>query len=112
MFEKALDGEDVSWEEPMLDESGGSLDAEMPDMAAEPPTLGGEDRPPVVEDDDGSLVLEAPIDEDEEPNEGEGQAEAPDFMTEESREIECDQLRRRLTTKPSRKLGRVPELFS
>ena len=25
----------------MLDESGGSLDTEMPDMAAEPPTLEG-----------------------------------------------------------------------
>ena len=38
-FEKALDGENLSWEEPMLDESGGSLDTEIPDMAAEPPIL-------------------------------------------------------------------------
>ena len=41
-FEKTLDGEDHSWEEPMLDESGGSLDTEMPDMAAEQPTIEGE----------------------------------------------------------------------
>ena len=34
-FQKALDGDDLSWEEPMLDESGDSLDTEMPDMAAE-----------------------------------------------------------------------------
>ena len=34
LFEKVLDGEDLSWEEPMLDESGGSPDTEMPDMAA------------------------------------------------------------------------------
>ena len=45
----------------MLDESGGSLDTEMPDMAAEPLTL--------VIDDDGSPVSETPIDEDEDPNE-------------------------------------------
>ena len=47
---------------------------------------------------------------DEDPNEGERQVEEPDLVTEESREIESDQLRRRLTTKQSRKLGRVPEL--
>ena len=46
----------------------------------------------------------------EDSNEGERQVEEPDLATEESREIECDQLRRRLTTKQSRKLGRVPEL--
>ena len=34
LFGKALDGEDLSSEEPMLDESGGSLDTEMPDTAA------------------------------------------------------------------------------
>ena len=62
LFEKALGGEDLSWEEPMLDESGGSLDTEMPDMAAEPPTLEGEDSPPVIDDDDGSPVSEATID--------------------------------------------------
>ena len=60
LFEKARDGEDLSWEEPMLDESGGSLDTEMPDMAAEPPNLEGEDSPPETDDDDGSPVSEAP----------------------------------------------------
>ena len=50
------------------------------------------------------------IDEDEDPNEGERQVGEPDLVTEESREIESDQLRRRLTTKQSRKLGHVPEL--
>ena len=83
----------------------------MPDMAAEPPTLEGEDSPPVIDDDDGSPFLsEAPIDKDEDPNEGKRQVEEPDLVTEEPREIESDQLRRRLTTKQSRKLGRVPEL--
>ena len=94
----------------MTDESGGSLDTEMPGMAAQPPTLEGEDSPPVTDDDDGSPVSEAPIDEDEDPSEGERQVEEPDLVTEESREIEGDQLRRRLTTKQSRKLRRVPEL--
>ena len=69
-----------------------------------------EDSPPVIDGDDGSPVSEAPIDEDEDPNEGERQGEEPDLVTDESREIESDQLQRRLTTKQSRKLGRVPEL--
>ena len=109
LFEKALNGEDSSWEEPMLDESGRSLDTEMPDMAAEPPTLQGEDSPPVIDDDDGSAVSETSIDEDEDANEGERQVNEPDLVTEESREMESDQLRRCLTTKQSRKMGRVPE---
>ena len=91
LLEKALDGEDLSWEENMLDESGGSLDAEIPDMAAEPPARKGEDSPPVVDDDGGSHVSTAPIDEDEDPNEGERQVKEPDLATEESREIESDQ---------------------
>ena len=108
LFEKAFDGEVLSWEEPTLDESGGSLDKEMSDMAAEPSTLEGEGSPPVIDDDDGSPVSEAPIDEDDE---GERHVEEPDPVPEESREIERDQLRRRrLTTKQSGKLGRVPEL--
>ena len=59
LFEQALDGEDLPWEELMLDESGGSLDTEMPDMAAEPTTPDGEDSPSVIDDDDGSHVSEA-----------------------------------------------------
>ena len=110
LFEKVLDGEDLSWEEPMHDDSGGSLDTEMPDTAAEPPTLEGEDSPPVIDGDDGSPASDAPIDEDEDPNDGERQAGEPDLVTEASREIESDQLRGRMTTKQSRKLGRVPEL--
>ena len=90
LFEKALDGENLSWEELMLDESGGSLDTEMPGMAAEPPTLEGEDSPPVIDDDDGSHVSEAPIHEDEDPSEGERPAEEPDLVTEGSREIESE----------------------
>ena len=54
----------------------------------------------------GSPVSEAPIDEDEDPKR---QVEEPDRVTEESREIERDQLRRRLTTKQSLKLGLVPD---
>ena len=94
----------------MVDESCGSLDTEMPDMAAEPPTLEEEDSPPVIDDDDGSPVSEAPIGEDEDVNERERQVEEPDLVTKDPREIESDQLRRRLTTKQSRKFGRVPEL--
>ena len=92
LFEKALDVKDLACEESMLDKSYGSLDTEMPDTAAEPPPLEGEDSPPVIDEDDGSPVSEAPID------------------PEASREVESDQLRRSLTTKRSRKLGRVPEL--
>ena len=58
LFEKALDGEDLSWEEPMLDESCGSLDTKMPDMAAEPPALEGENSPPVIDGDDGFPISE------------------------------------------------------
>ena len=94
----------------MLDESGESIDVEMPDLAAEPPTHEGEESPPVFGDDDGSLVSEAPVDEDEDPNEGERHVEEPDRVTEEPREIQSDQLRRRLNTKQLRKLERVPEL--
>ena len=68
----------------MLDESGGSLDTEMPDMAAQPPALEGEDSRPMI--DDGSPVFEALIDEDEDPNEGERQVEEPGLVTKESRE--------------------------
>ena len=64
----------------------------------------------MIDDDDGSPVSEAAIDEDENPNEGERQVEEPGLVTEESREIPSDQLRRRLTTRQSRKSGRVPEL--
>ena len=64
----------------------------------------------MIDDDDGSPVSEAPIDEDEDPKLGERQVEQPGLVIEESRELESDQLRRRLATKQSRKLGRVPEL--
>ena len=64
----------------------------------------------MIDDDDGSPVSEAAIDEDEDPNDGERQVEEPSLVTEDSQEIVNDQLRRRLTTKQSRKFGRVPEL--
>ena len=76
-------------------------------MAAEPPTLEGEDSPSVIDDDDGSpFSLKRRSTRTKIPR----QVEEPDLVTEEPREIESDQLRRRLTTKQSRKLGRVPEL--
>ena len=53
---------------------------------------------------DGSPVSEPLIDKDEDPNEGERQVEESDLVTEESREIGRDQLRRRLTSKQSREL--------
>ena len=84
LCERALDGEDLSWEEHVLDESRGSLDTEIPHTAAEPPAVVGEDSPPVIDDDDGSLVSEAPIEEDEDSNEGERQVEEPDLVTVES----------------------------
>ena len=70
LFEKALDGENLSCEEPVLDESGGSVDTEMPDMAAEPPNNLEEDNPPVMNEDDGPRVSESPVAGDENPNEG------------------------------------------
>ena len=42
MFENALDEESLPWEEPVLDELGEFLDAEVPDIVAEPPNLEGE----------------------------------------------------------------------
>ena len=47
----------------------------------------------MIDGDDGSPVSEAPIDEDEDPNESERLVEEPDLVTEASREIESDQLR-------------------
>ena len=51
-----------------FNESGEILDTEMPDMAAEPLALEGEDNPPVIDDDDAP-VSEPPVAEDEDPNE-------------------------------------------
>ena len=52
LSESALDKENVSWEEPLLDESGEFLDTEMPDTAVEPPNLEEEVNSPVNDDDD------------------------------------------------------------
>ena len=38
LFEKALDGKEISWEETMPDAYCGSVDTEMPGTAAQPPT--------------------------------------------------------------------------
>ena len=109
LFENALDRLNLSCQEPLLDESGEFLYTEMPDMAAEPPNLEGEANPPVSDDDDPP-VSESQVAEDEDPNEGERQVEHSDLVTEEFRDIERDHLRRRLTSKQSRRMQRLLEL--
>ena len=105
--EIALDKENLSWEEPLLDESGEFLDTEMPDTAVEPPNMEKDVNSPVNDDDDPP-VSEPPVAENEDHSEDETQVEEPDPVTEESREIERDQLRRRLTSKQS-ELKATPE---
>ena len=94
LFETALDGENLSWQESLL-ESGDFPETEEPDIAARPPHLEEEANSPMNEN-DGSLVSEPPVAEDEDPNEGERQVEEPDLVTEEFRGFERDHSRRRL----------------
>ena len=49
-----------------------------------------------MNENDGSLVSEPPVAEDEDPHEGERQVEGQDLVTEEFRGFERDQSRRRL----------------
>ena len=76
LFEHALDEENLSWEEPLLDGSGEFHDAEEPDIAAEPPNLEEEINAP---------VSERSVAENEDPNEEERRVEEPDIMAEGSR---------------------------
>ena len=63
-------------------------------------------------DDNGPPVSEPPVAENEDHSEDEKQVEKLDLVTEESRNIERDQFRRRLTSKQSRRIERLPELSS
>ena len=54
LFEKALDGENLSWEEPLL-KSGDYPETEKPDIAARPPNLEEEVNSPMNEDDGSPL---------------------------------------------------------
>ena len=47
LFESALDSENLSWKEPLLDDSGDFPDAEMPGTTAKLPKLAKEVRSPV-----------------------------------------------------------------
>ena len=107
MFEHALDEENFSWGEPVLDESGEFLDAVMPDTAAEQPNFEGEINTSVNDDTD-ALVSEPSVAENDDPNEDERRVEEPDIMAEGSRDIDHDQLRQSL--KQFRRMERLPEL--
>ena len=50
LFEKALDGENLSWEEPLLDDSGDYPETGEPDIAARPPNLEEEANSPMNEE--------------------------------------------------------------
>ena len=92
---------------PVLDKSGECLDAEVPDIVAEPPDLEGEIDTPVNDDNDGP-VSEPSVAENEDPNEEDRRGKEPDFVAEGSRDSEPDQLRQSL--KQSRRMDRLPEL--
>ena len=77
LFDKALDGKNFSWEEPVLDESGGSLDAEMPDLAAQPTSFEEEVHAP-LNDNSGLPVSEPSMSGKEDPNDDEKPMGKPD----------------------------------
>ena len=52
LFETALDEENLSWEEPLLDESGEFHESEMPDTTARPLNLDEEVNSPTNDDGD------------------------------------------------------------
>ena len=70
LFEKALDGKDLSWEDFILTNPVDLLIQRCLAWRQNRLLLKGR---PVFDDNDGSPVSEAPIDEDEDPNEGERQ---------------------------------------
>ena len=58
LFGSALDKENLSWEEPLLDDSGDFPDAEMTGTAVKSPNLEEEVNSPV--NDDGDLPVSEP----------------------------------------------------
>ena len=84
LLESALDAENLSWEEPLLDDSDDFPDAEMPGTAMKSPNLEEEVNSPV--NDDGDLpVSEPPVAEAEDHREGEPRVDMSDPVTEKSR---------------------------
>ena len=96
LFESALDKENFSSEEPLLDESVQFPDAEMRDTLVGSPNLEEEVKSPM--NDDGDLPVSEPLVSEDHSEYG-TQVEEPDLVTDESPEVERDQLRRRLTSK-------------
>ena len=83
LYETAPDKENLSWEEPLLDESGEFHDPETPDTMARPLNLEEEANSPMNEDGD-LRFSELPVTEKEDHSEDETQVEEPDPVTEES----------------------------
>ena len=92
LFESALDNKDLSGKEPLLDETGEFLNAEMPDTVAEPPILEKEVNSPMNDDDD-PLFSELSVAENEDHSEDETPAVERDPITEESRDVLREPLR-------------------
>ena len=101
LFETALDKENLSWEEPLLDESRKFHESETPDTTASLLNLDEVVNPPMS--DDGDLPFsEPPVAEKDDHSEDETQVEEPDPITEESRDVVHEPLRppqRRLRSK-------------
>ena len=98
LFETALDKENISWEEPLLDESGEFHESEMPDTTARPLNLDEEVNS--LTNDDGDPPFPQPqVAEKDDHSEDETQVEEPDPVTEESRDEPLWLLQRRLRSK-------------
>ena len=101
LFEMALDKENLSWEQPLLDESGEFHESETPDTMARPLNL--EKDVTLLMNDDADLPLsEPPVAEKDDHSEDETQVEERNPITEESREVVREPLRLpqcRLTSK-------------
>ena len=109
LCENALDGEDVSWEESVPDESHEFLDTEPPDIVKEPTSI-EEEVNSQMKDDDDRHILEPSVAENEDSDEDEQPTEAPseEIPAERSEVVGHDQLRQSL--KQSRRMERLPEL--
>ena len=92
LFEMTLDKENLSREEPLLNESGKFHESETPDTMARPLNLDEKVNSPI--NDDGDLpFFEPPIAEKDDHSEDETQVEEPDLVTEESRDVVREPLR-------------------
>ena len=99
-FETAPDEENLSWEEPLLVESGEFHESEKPDTMARPQKMEEEVNSPM--NDDVDLLFSEPVAEKDDHSEEETQVEAPDPVTEEPPNVVRELLRlpqRRLRSK-------------